>query len=266
MATKDQILLEQAYTEIYQHNSTQPISESMKEGKLMVQQGKLSQEELDQIATADPTPQKKFVGWMAKQWASKQASDIDELRNSVEEWNSFSTRGKTKNKDIYGYKTFADLKQEVDHLNQSGEGISVKELESDFETVRDDEDLLVMCPHTHEASRKLGLSHFAFRDCEGGKDSAWCTTYKSPNHFNDYYYKNNVTFYYIKVRSESLREQLKSAGFGPEFTVTAVAVLDSETSGRATKAGHPTMDAYDGLDKQFTGAKLTKYLNIIGLK
>jgi len=242
------------------------LSESIKDGKLLVQQGKLSQDQLDSIISVDPTPQKKYVGWMSKQWVNRQVSDIDELRNTIEEWNSFLNKGKTKNKDIYAYKSFNDLKSEVHHLNQSGEGISVKDLESDYEVIRDDNELLVVVPHTHEASRKLGLSHFAYRDCEGGgKDSAWCTTYKAPNHFNDYYYKNNVTFYYVKVRSEELQSMLKSAGFGAEYFVTAVVVLPEELASRAVSAGQHQMDAYDANDKQFTGSKLDEYLSIIGL-
>ena len=240
--------------------------ESIKQGKQLVQQGKLSPDVLANITNIDPTPQKKFVGWMSTQWANKQVSDIDELRNTIEEWNSFLSKGKTKNKDIYAYKIFSDLKKEVDHLNQTGEGLSVKDLESDYEVIRDDEELLVMVPHTHEASRKLGLSHFAFRDCEGGgKDSAWCTTYKAPDHFNGYYYKNNVTFYYVKVRSENLQQTLESEGYGTEFFVTAIAVLNEELQQKAEQAGHHRMDAYDGLDKRFTGEKLNRYLSIIGL-
>jgi len=127
------------------------------------------------------------VGWMAKQWVNKTVTDIDDLKNTIEEYNTFLEKGKTKTKDINQFKLFSDLYNEVDQLNQTGEGTSLKDLESDYDTVLDNSDLLIMSPHTHEASRKLGLSYFAFRDCEGGgKDSAWCTTYRAPNHFNDY--------------------------------------------------------------------------------
>ena len=86
----------------------------------------------------------------------------------------------------------------------------------------------------------------------------WC-------HFNDYYYKNNVTFYYVKVRSEELQNKLTQDGYSPEFFVTAIAVLDEELSDRARQQGHHNMDAYDGLDRQFNGDKLNNYLKIIGL-
>jgi len=242
------------------------IAENKKQAELLVQQGKLSQEDLQTILSVDPTPSKKFTGWMAKQWSSGSVTDVDELRNTIEEFNSFLNKGKTKQKDIYQYKSFTDLKQEVDHLNKTGEGISVKDLEEDYEIVRDDENLLVAVPHTHEASRKLGLSKFAFRECEGGKDSAWCTTYKAPNHFNDYYYKNDVTFYYILVKSKALRESLKKQGYNEPYFVVALAVLSQELSSKAAQKGLPNIDAYDGNDRQFTGEKLQKYLQIIGLR
>ena len=104
--------------ENYKHHRI--LNESVKRGKELVEQGKLSQEDLESIVNADPTPQKKFVGWMATQWVNKAVTDIDDLRNTVEEFNSFLNKGKTKNKDIYAYKTFDDLKKEVRGLNETG--------------------------------------------------------------------------------------------------------------------------------------------------
>lgn len=242
--------------------------ENKKQAEQLVQQGKLSFHDFQSILTIDPTSIKKFTGWMAKQWALGQINNIDKLRNTIEEYNTFLNKGKIKQKDIYQFKTFNDLKQVIDKLNQSGEGISIGELEKNYEIVRDDEDLYVVVPHTHEASRKLGLSQFAFRDCGEGKDSAWCTTYKAPDHFNDYYFINNVTFYYIKVKSQKLIEQLKKQGYGPQYTIVAIAVLPEDLAQKAKRKGYSDMDmdAYDGRDKQFTGLKLQKYLEIIGLK
>lgn len=234
-----------------------PILENVKQAKQYVQSGKLGQDELKTLIDIDPTPTRKFVGWMAKQWMNKQVTDLDELRNTVEEYNTFLEKGKTKTKDIYQFKTFKELKNEVDYLNQSGEGLSVKDLESDYDTIIDNANLLIMSPHTHEASRKLGLSEFAFRDCgDGTKDSAWCTTYKAPDHFNDYYYVNNVTFYYIRVRSKQMIEELKKAfpRRWKSLIVTALAVLEN---GR--------MDGYDGKDKQMNKKDIQTFTDIIGI-
>jgi hypothetical protein len=231
------------------------ILENLKLAKQYTDQGKLSQEDFKKLVEADPTPQKKFVGWMAKIWINEKP-DFDDLRNTVEEYNTFANKGKTKTKDINAFKTFKDLHSEVDSINKSGEGISVKDLENDYDVVIDNQDLYIASPHTHEASRKLGLSKFAFRDCEGGKDSAWCTTYKAPDHFNDYYYTDNVTFYYIRVKSPKLINELKSA-FPKRYKameVVALAVLDDED-----------IDGYDGLDKQLSSKDIKKFTNIIGI-
>ena len=235
----------------------QHILENVKQAKIYADQGKLSEDELKQLIEIDPSPTRKFVGWMAKQWITKTVTDIDDLRNTVEEYNTFLNKGKAKTKDINQFKTFSDLKKEVDSINKSGEAISVRDLESDYETIIDNSDLLIISPHTHEASRKLGLSQFAFRDCEGGgKDSSWCTTYKAPDHFNDYYYSNNVTFYYIKVKSKELINKLKEAfpDRWERMVVTALAVLPDGK-----------IDGYDGLDKQIKKKDIKTFTNIIGI-
>lgn len=232
------------------------ILENVKQAKQYVQSGKLSEEDLKKLVEIDPSPTKKFVGWLAKIWINEKP-DFDDLRNTIEEYNVFLEKGKTKTKDIYQFKSFKDLHAEVDNINKSGEGVSVKDLESDYDVVLDNSDLLIMSPHTHEASRKLGLSHFAFRDCgDGIKDSSWCTTYKAPDHFNSYYYTNNVTFYYIKVKSQEMVSQLKQAfpKRWKNLIVVALAVMDKGK-----------IDGYDGLDKQISSKDIKTFTNIIGI-
>jgi len=233
------------------------ILENVKQAKQYVESGKLTQEELKILTDIDPSPTRKYVGWMAKQWAEKQITDIDDLRNTIEEFNTLLEKGKTKTKDIYQIKSFKALQDEVDQINNSGENISTRELESDYDTVLENSDLLIMSPHTHEASRKLGLSQFAFRDCgDDGKDSSWCTTYKAPDHFNDYYYTNNVTFYYVKVKSQQMINQLqdKFPKTWKNLVVVALAVLDNGK-----------IDGYDGIDKQISKDNIKEYTDIIGI-
>jgi len=233
------------------------IIENAKQAKQYVQSGKLSEEDFKSLIQIDPTPTRKFVGWMAKQWVLGNVTDIDKLRNTIEEYNTFLEKGKAKTKDIYQLKSFKDLSSEVDQINKTGEGVSVKDLESDYDTVEDNEDLLIVSPHTLEATRKLGLSTFSFIECQDGtKDSQWCTTYKAPDHFNDYYYTDNVTFYYIRVKSKSLIEELKK--MFPErwknLIVVALAVLENGK-----------IDGYDGEDKQMKKKDIKTFTNIIGI-
>lgn len=229
------------------------VLENVKQAKQYLQQGTLSQEDFENLVRSiNP----KYIGWAAKIWIDEKP-DFDDLRNTVEEYDTFLKKGKAKTKDIYQFKSFKDLKAEIDDLNKTGSGLSLKDLESDYEVIRDDQDLLIKVPHTHEASRKLGLTDFAFRDCgDDKKDSAWCTTYKAPDHFNDYYYRRTVTFYYIKVRSEELIQALKEAFKTNWRSYVVTALVVDEDGG---------IDGYTGLDKQMKSGDIQKYTKILGL-
>lgn len=150
-------------------------------------------------------------------------------------------------------KTIEDLKK----LKTVSKKDVSKSLESDYETIVDNPDLLIVSPHTHEASRKLGLSQFAFRDCEeGGKDSAWCTTYKAPEHFNSYYYQQGVTFYYVKIKSSKMMEEIKKA-FPKNWKNLEVTALAVYPNGK--------IEAYDGLDHLMPTKQVKIFTDIIGI-
>lgn len=257
MRDKDTILLEQTYESIYF------LQEDVKLAKQLVQQGKLSEEDFNTIMTSmQIRPDcRKHIGWIAKQWIAGN-KDIDELRNNVTEWEDLAKRGKTIHKDIARYN-FETLKADVQKANSLGMNVSSGELERDFEIIQDDQNLLIVVPHSHESSRKHGLGEFACRVAEDGtKDSKWCTTHRSRTHFDKYYFNFKDTLYYIKVRSEALQEQLKAAGFGSEFYVSSVVTIGPS---RIKEIGHNQI-AYNSLDQRFDGERLNRFLSIIGIK
>jgi hypothetical protein len=234
------------------------LNENRKLAKQYVEQGKLSPEDFDLLVSFDPSSTKKYVGWLAKQWINKEASGIttpDDLRNTIEEYDVFVNNGKSKTKDIFQFKTFKDLKREVEEINNSAPE-SKSELRDDYEIIRDDDKLLIAVPHSHEASRYLGLSKFSYRDCGGGgKDSAWCTTYKAPDHFNDYYFKRGITLYYIKIKSSELIQQVKDEFKNPAMVVVALLV---DRSGKL-------IDGFDANDDKLSSESITKFRKIISI-
>ena len=242
------------YTDYYTHL----IQENRKQAKELVVQGKLSPTDFEEIVRIDPSPTKKYTGWLARQWVNKTTSgiqSIDNLRNTIEEYDAFVTSGKAKTKDIFQFKSFADLKKEVDELNASGVE-SKSELRDDYEIVTDDDKVLIAVPHSHEASRYLGLSKFTYRDCEGGgKDSAWCTTYKAPDHFHNYYYKQGITLYYIKVKNESIINALKTAFPDKEGAMVVVALLVNKNG--------KLFDGYDANDNQLNTKQIATFRQIV---
>lgn len=242
------------YTDFFQNL----IQENRKQAKELVVQGKLSPEDFELLQTIDPSPTKKYMGWMAKQWINKETSGIaskDDLKNKIEEYDAFVTSGKAKTKDIFQFKSFTDLKKEVDELNAMGSE-SKSELRDDYEIVRDDDKLLIAVPHSHEASRYLGLSKFTYRDCEGGgKDSAWCTTYKAPDHFNGYYFRQGITLYYIRVKDQGTIDDLEAAFPEKEGAMTVVALLVNNKG--------KLFDGYDGTDAQLNSKQIAKFRKIV---
>ena len=234
------------------------LNENRKQAKELVVQGKLSPTDFEEIVRIDPSPTKKYTGWLARQWVNKTTSgiqSIDNLRNTIEEYDAFITSGKAKTKDIYQFKSFADLKKEVDELNEMGSE-SKSELRDDYEIVRDDDKLLIAVPHSHEASRYLGLSKFTYRDCEGGgKDSAWCTTYKAPDHFNGYYFRQGITLYYIRVKDQGTIDDLEAAFPEKEGAMVVVALLVNNKG--------KLFDGYDGEDSQLTSKQIATFRKIV---
>ena len=243
-------------------NENSAIVENKRQAKLYVTQGKLSDDDFQKLLNIDPTKQKKYVGWMSKQWISKDGKlSIDDLRNTIEEYDVFLNKGKVKTKDINVFKTFEDLSSEVKDLNDTGEGLSDADKENDYETIVDNNDILVICPHTHEASRKLVLTIFKYRDCgDGNKDSSWCTTYKTSDHWNSYYLKSNTTFYYFLIRSDVLMKKLKTSFplTGKNMRVVALAVSSDDK-----------IDGYDGLDNRLDSGtsqrNVDKFRKIVGV-
>ena len=152
---------------------------------------------------------------------------------------------------------YPSILKEVVGLNAMGSE-SKSELRDDYEIIMDDDKFLIAVPHTHEASRYLGLSKFQYRDCEGGgKDSAWCTTYKAPDHFNDFYFKQHITFYYIKLKNEAMIELAKAAfpARGAAMVVTSLLV---DKNGKVS-------GGFDGTDKVMSGTEAAKFRKIIGI-
>ena len=58
------------YSDFFKKTSKEQsvLTENKKQAKLYVVQGKLSKEDFDTLVSIDPSPTKKYVGWMARQW------------------------------------------------------------------------------------------------------------------------------------------------------------------------------------------------------
>lgn len=226
------------------------LNENKKQAEAYIKAGKISQKTVDSIIAIDPSKTKKYVGWLSKMYI-EDAYEIDSMKSYVEEYDLLVGKSKAEKNDIGGFKTLDEFKSYIDELNSRGTA-SMKELEDDYEVIKDDKDLYIANPNTHEASRKLGLTVFAHRnnDC----DSAWCTTYKNNSHFNDYFFKKDVTFYYVLVRNEKMKEELdKLSGDNKNWYKLAFAIHDDSS-----------IELYDAMDVQIK-SKVSNIKKILGI-
>ena len=239
----------------------QILQESKRQAKNYVVQGKLSDEDYNRILEIDPSNNNKYSGWMAKQWISGGVGSFDELTNTITEFDTLVKSRRLEKTDITAYKSFSELKDAIQEINDKAEAEEEKRNEitdtSDLEIVVDNEDLLIVVPHTHAVSREIGLNQYACRgrdkelNYSNPKDAPWCTTWATDEHFNNYYYKMMLTFYYIKVKSEKLKNSL------PEEQWMVVVAIDEDGD---VAEGGATVDAKNNSFDYRT------FLNTIGIE
>ena len=202
--------------------------ENRKLGLEFVNKGKISRDIYEKFIENDPTINKKYVGWLCKQYVNEPFT-FDRLKSYLEEYEVFIQRNLINKKDINLFNSFAEFKSEIDKLNNTTTA-SNKELEIDYDVLLDNEDIKVCRPNTHEASRKLGLSIFNGRFKDGVQDCAWCTTYKNNDHWNDYYLKNNITFYYCLFKKLKTDNHMVAFAVYPNLEIDAYDINDNRVT------------------------------------
>ena len=86
------------------------------------------------LKSFDQTDNKKLLPWLIKIYAADHP-DMDDLRNTITEYQSLLSRRSIENTDIFKYKNFNELKSDVHNVNQNRTQ-SVSELQNDFDRMR----------------------------------------------------------------------------------------------------------------------------------
>lgn len=212
----------------------------------VLNKGGISKEEIDILKNIDPSPTKKYMDFLVKVWLNEKP-DLNIIKSLIEEFHVLSENHRIEKVDINTFTTLDSLSQFVDKENEKASA-STREMENDYEIIRNDSDLLIAIPYTHQASRKLGLMYFGTRQ---DNTCSWCTTYKNASHFDSYFYSSGVTFYYIKVKNSQLISSISS-----KYDLQHVAIL-VHSNGK--------IEGYDGNDKLINTSILNKFRKAIGI-
>ncbi len=161
------------------------IDESVKDLRVnYVHSGKIPAEIFDYYVEQDPSPTKKYVSWMCKQYLINKEHAYH-YPDVVRFFDEYAKKGKLKKKDLYQY-TYEELEKAIAEAGKvKTKGEIKKEIKEDVDIIYEDEDLLILHPKTHQAS------------CMYGKNTKWCISSKKSNyHFKDYT-KQGSKFYFI---------------------------------------------------------------------
>ena len=153
----------------------------------------------DSAIAADPTSYNQqgeivkvggYVKWILKlyQNGSWKTSDSFETKDLLGKFNKLKTRLPVEQRDI---NTYSSVRELYDILQPYLGTKSRSEIKQDAETVYEDEQWLIVIPHTEEAA------------CYYGAHTKWCTAAKENNMF-DYY--NNEGPLYINIHKPTNRK------------------------------------------------------------
>lgn len=209
--------------------------------KLYVDTKKISPHILDELAELDPTPQKKYIEWMARSYM--QIPDMNKY-NVIAVFDKLANKGVIQKKDIGQYKNI----EEVDDIVRRYENVQtkseIKKGVKDFEEDIKPEDKVFendKCVVVHAKTKA--------DSCKYGKGSRWCTAAGGDrNYFRSYFFDRGVNLYYIipKIDVEGLSKT-------HDVTKIAMAVLPGNKR-----------EVYDyqdeRMDKEFP--RIAKYLGI----
>ena len=202
----------------------------------------LSQNVLSRIESADPTPNKKYVLWIVRQFVKNNLKfeDINEfLRNDIQDFHELPKQRKQQlgiETDINQY-TWRDLREIAIKLEKARDLEEPVDAELDYEHIYDMKVLYVgdmgklIIPQTEAAS------------CEIGSGTRWCTAAtESDNMFRDYSKQGPL---YVWIPSRKMREKKQSNKFqfhfeSPQFKDDNDERIDSELI-RYFRTEHPVL-------------------------
>jgi hypothetical protein len=131
------------------------------------------------LAEFDPTPNKKALNWVVKQYVAGafKAEDKTKIRDTLELF--FKVTNKLKNKDLMSYKDLDSLYDALAPFEKdSSAAMSAKQqkkqVKSDVEKIIDTPDFKVLVPKTEAASQLYGAG------------TKWCTAAEKDCMFDNY--------------------------------------------------------------------------------
>jgi len=167
------------------------IREALNEGKVQDLEKKYVSDDKDdltkitpnvfkRIAAADPSPTKKYLDWMCKQYISDAQGTLADIFSSIAYFHQNVQR--FPKKDIYAYKTLKELEDEVKRIGKINQAKNEKL--GNAKKLYEDDQFLLIRPDDKNAVMKYGAN------------TQWCITMRDANYYEDYV-NDGCVFYFM---------------------------------------------------------------------
>jgi hypothetical protein len=185
--------------------------------KKYLEGGLVPEEVYKMYEDGDHTPKKKYLQWMLKQYV-EDPSRPEHILDLVKAYDDLIVRRLVTNTDIYRYRTWGELEQEILQATEETErerdlGKLSSRKGEDAEVILDNEDFLIVKPSTLKGSSPWGQGIKQGGDDDKKKSSRnepipgykaeWCTT--ASYGWDGHYVKNGELFYYIYDKKTGLK-------------------------------------------------------------
>jgi hypothetical protein len=183
--------------------------------ELYVNTKKMTMSQIKRLASNDPTPQKKYIEWMAKMWVSGHKNV--RRYESLEEFEELCNKNKIQNKDINAYKSPEEVDDAIRtaNLTMKEEVRSRIHIDTDVlskirpeDIVFENDKVIVVSPKDFETSCLYGRRAAKAAKAEGeeadddeGAESYWCVS-SSASYWNDYFSSGNNLYYMLPKKAE----------------------------------------------------------------
>ena len=159
---------------------------------------KVTEEEFEEALSFDLSTNKKYVEKILDLYLKGKDDEdesIQQIGSLIKHFDTLVNRNKIAKTDINYFKTYKSLRNAVEDAEVEEVEQEATDLKSgDFMVIKDNKDLLVVVPQSHEASK------------EWGNDTKWCTTSSSDTNWKDYTLNREINLFYIMVKNVSLIE------------------------------------------------------------
>lgn len=197
----------------------------------------MEDEHFEQIVAGQPAgSNNKYLIWSCKQVDDLMENDPDPqaITLVIQAVRLFDgNKQRLEKKDINQYKNAEEIESAVQKLGGPSKNKQAQQARADTDVIYQDEQFLVLRPHTAEAS------------CKYGTGTKWCIAATAgQNYFHSYSTSNNKFYFVIDKKAEPHSPSSKFA----------FAMIDT-----ATTSGSP-IQVYDATDKQVGTAPVKKHL------